>query len=65
MAVSRTPVPPRWDEPLFSRCGGDLADPAFLAGAIDGCGAVISCIEQRRASKSLFAKRTSPPDILR
>ena len=65
VAVARSPVPPRPTEPRFSRRDGDLTDPTFLGSAIVDCGAVISCIGQRRASKSLFAKRTSPPDILR
>ena len=44
---------------------GDLTSVDFLATAINGCDAVISCLGQNRASKSLFARRTSPPDLLR
>ncbi|WP_375381138.1 NAD(P)-dependent oxidoreductase [uncultured Sphingomonas sp.] len=64
VAVSRSPAPPRSPASRFSACTGDLTDVAFLRRAIEGCDAVISCLGQSRASKSLFAKRTSPPDIL-
>ena len=65
VAVSRSPMPPRDAAARFSQRIGDLADPAFLREAIAGCDAVVSCLGQNRASKSLFARRTSPPDILR
>lgn len=65
LAVSRSPAPAREPPSRFERRTGDLTDPNFLGSAIAGCDAVISCLGQTRASKSLFAKRTSPPDILR
>ncbi len=65
VAASRSPAPPRPSPARFSRRSGDLTDSKFLSEAIAGCDAVVSCIGQNRASKSLFAKRTSPPDILR
>ena len=65
VAVSRSPAPARHQASRFSLQTGDLTDAAFLRNAIADCDAVISCIGQNRASKSLFAKRTSPPDILR
>ena len=64
VAVSRSPAPRRGPASRFSARTGDLTDVAFLRTAIHGCDAVISCLGQTRASKSLFAKRTSPPDIL-
>jgi len=65
VSVSRSPAPARHAEARFSSQAGDLTDANFLKRAITGCDAVISCLGQNRASKSLFAKRTSPPDILR
>ena len=65
VAVSRSPAPPRPSATHFSRRSGDLADAGFLSEVTAGCDAVVSCVGQNRASKSLFAKRTSPPDILR
>lgn len=65
VAVARSPVPRRDAASRFSVKAGELTDAAFLKDAMDGCDAVISCVGQSRASKSLFAKRTSPPDILR
>ena len=64
VAVSRSPAPARTPASRFAARTGDLTDVAFLRTAIEGCDAVISCLGQTRASKSLFAKRTSPPDIL-
>lgn len=64
-AVSRSAMRDREpDARLFPRVG-NLTDAGFLREALAGCDAVISCLGQNRASKSLFAKRTSPPDILR
>lgn len=65
VAVSRSPAAARVPEARFSQRNGDLTDSAFLRNAILGCDAVISCVGQNRAGKSLFAKRISPPDILR
>ena len=65
VAVSRSPAPAREPASRFERRTGDLTSATFLASAIAGCDAVISCLGQTRESKSLFAKRTSPPDILR
>jgi len=65
VAVSRSATPARAPAARFSTHTGDLTDAAFLRAAIEGCDAIISCLGQSRASKSLFAKRTSPPDILR
>ena len=64
VAVSRSPAPPRTPASRFRTHAGDLTDPAFLRQAIEGCDAVVSCLGQTRKSKSLFARRTSPPDIL-
>ena len=66
VAVSRSPSPMRdpASQARFTSHVGDLSNVAFLRGAITGCDAVISCLGQSRASKSLFARRTSPPDIL-
>ena len=58
---STTPEPGRQIEIRV----GDVTDAAFLRDAIADCAAVVSCIGQTRASKSLFARRVSPPDILR
>ncbi|KJC42677.1 NAD(P)-binding oxidoreductase [Bradyrhizobium sp. LTSP857] len=65
VAVSRSPALPRQPATRFSQENGDLTDTGFVSKAVAGCDAVVSCIGQKRASKSLFAKRTSPPDILR
>lgn len=65
VALSRSAVPARNPAARFTQKAGDLTDADFLAQAIKGCDAVISCIGQNRASKSLFAKRVSPADILR
>lgn len=65
VAVSRSPVPPRAPGRGLSSRMGDLTEVAFLREAFLGCDAVISCLGQSRASKGLFAKRTSPADILR
>lgn len=65
VAVSRAPAPARTTVSRFSQRNGDLTDPAFLRGAVASCDAIVSCLGQNRASKSLFAKRTSPHDILR
>ena len=65
VVVSRSPAPARHQASRLSLQTGDLTDGAFLQNAIADCDAVISCIGQNRASKSLFAKRTSPPDIFR
>ena len=65
VAVSRSPTPLREPAARFAATAGDLTDPAFLHKAIEDCAAVISCLGQNRSSKSLFARRTSPPDILR
>ncbi|WP_431257357.1 NAD(P)-dependent oxidoreductase [Roseateles chitinivorans] len=43
---------------------GEVTSPAFLRQALADCDAVISCLGQRRRSKSLFAARVSPPDLL-
>ncbi|KRB82929.1 hypothetical protein ASE00_13120 [Sphingomonas sp. Root710] len=64
VALSRSAVPARLPVSHFTQKAGDLTDADFLRGAITGCDAVISCIGQNRASKSLFAKRVSPADIL-
>jgi uncharacterized protein YbjT (DUF2867 family) len=64
VAISRSPTPPREPATRFAKVTGDLTDAAFLHKAIDGCDAVISCLGQNRSSKSLFARRISPPDIL-
>lgn len=64
VAVSRSPAPSRSPESRFTTQAGDLTDIGFLRQVIGGCDAIISCLGQSRASKSLFAKRTSPPDIL-
>ena len=65
VAVSRSPLPDRAAAVGLTSCVGDLTDPSFLRSAVADCDAVISCLGQTRASKSLFARRTSPPDILR
>ena len=65
VAVSRSTAPPRLPVARFAQRNGDLTEPAFLRTAIAGCDAIVSCLGQNRASKGLFAKRTSPPDILR
>lgn len=65
VALSRSAIPARAPASRFTQKAGDLTDAAFLRQAIAGCDAVISCIGQNRASKSLFAKRVSPADILR
>ena len=64
VAVARSSAPPRSPASRFSSCKGDLTNVAFLRQAIEGCDAIISCLGQTRASKSLFARRVSPPDIL-
>lgn len=64
VAVSRSPTAQRHPATHFSTFTGDLTDIAFLRLALSGCEAVISCLGQSRASKSLFARRTSPADIL-
>ncbi|WP_181814792.1 NAD(P)-dependent oxidoreductase [Sphingomonas aracearum] len=65
VAVSRSPLREASDEPRLLSQVGDLTDPAFLRPAIEGCDAIISCLGQNRASRSLFARRTSPADLLR
>lgn len=64
VAVARSPIMRKAGSSLV-QANGDLTDPAFIRGSIGGCDAVVSCLGQSRASKSLFARRTSPPDILR
>ena len=64
VAVSRSPMRDPASQVRLTSYVGDLSNVAFLRGAIAGCDAVISCLGQSRASKSLFARRTSPPDIL-
>ena len=64
IAVSRSPLSPPPGNPRLRPHTGDLTNVGFLRAAIAGCEAVVSCLGQNRASKSLFAKRTSPPDIL-
>ena len=64
IAVSRSPLSPPPSNPRLQQRTGDLTNAGFLRAAIADCDAVISCLGQNRASKSLFAKRTSPPDIL-
>lgn len=65
VAISRSPAVTREPASRFTVQAGDLTDPAFLGRAIAGCDAVISCLGQNRKSKSLFATRTSPSDLLR
>lgn len=65
VAISRSPAPGREPASRFSAKSGDLTSVVVLKNAIEGCDAIISCLGQSRASKSLFARRTSPPDILR
>lgn len=65
VAIGRSPAPSREPVTAYTVKTGDLTSVDFLATAISGCDAVISCLGQNRASKSLFAKRTSPPDLLR
>ena len=64
VAVSRRPAPARAFGDALQSITGELTDAGFLAKAIAGCGAVISCLGQNRAGKSLWSKRTSPADIL-
>src|SRR5688572_22246669 len=42
---------------------GDVTDPEFLDGVVEGHDAVVSCVGIRRAGKSPFAKLLSPPDL--
>jgi uncharacterized protein YbjT (DUF2867 family) len=65
VALSRSPAPAREPSSRFTQHTGDLTDHVLLHEWFAGCDAVIACVGQNRASKSLFAKRTSPPDILR
>ena len=65
VAVSRSPLPEASGVVGLASYVGDLTDCDFLRDAIIDCDAVVSCLGQTRASKSLFARRTSPPDILR
>lgn len=65
VALSRSPLRDRAPSPRLEARVGDMTDAKFLAGAIVGCDVVISCLGQNRKSKSLFAARTSPPDLLR
>lgn len=65
VAIGRSPALPREPATAYTVKTGDLTAVSFLANAIEGCDAVISCLGQNRASKSLFAKPTSPPDLLR
>lgn len=65
VAIARSPVPPRGPAARLIVRQGDPTDAAFLADTLGGCDAVISCLGQNRKSKSLFAARTSPPDLLR
>ncbi|MDB5503544.1 MAG: epimerase [Tardiphaga sp.] len=65
VAIGRSPAPAREPATTYTVKTGDLTSVDFLATAIDGCDGVISCLGQNRASKSLFAKRTSPADLLR
>lgn len=65
VAVSRSPMTNYVARPGFVSRVGDLTDPAFLRGVVQNCDAIISCLGQTRASKGLFARSTSPPDIMR
>lgn len=65
VAVSRSAMPDHATASRFSQRVGDLMDASFLRDAVADSEAVISCLGQRHASKSLFSRRTSPPDILR
>ena len=42
---------------------GDVTDPDFLDGILEGHDAVVSCVGIRRAGKSPFARLLSPPDL--
>lgn len=65
VAVSRSPLDSQASLQRVVSKVGDLTSADFLRDAIAECDAVISCLGQNRASKGLFARRTSPPDILR
>ena len=64
VAVSRSTMRDRASQVRLTSHVGDLSNVVFLRGAIAGCDALISCLGQSRASKNLFSRRTSPPDIL-
>ena len=64
VAVSRQPLSRDASLPRVVSKVGDLTDADSLGDAVADCAAVISCLGQKRASRGLFARRTSPPDIL-
>ncbi len=43
---------------------GDATDPALLQAALQEKDAVLSCVGQRRAGKSPWARALSPPDLV-
>ena len=63
VAVSRSKPEPGTLEGVESRVG-DMTDRGFVAQAIRGCDAVITCIGHKRKSSNLWSASTSPPDIM-
>ncbi|MBW6425964.1 SDR family oxidoreductase [Rhizobium sp. XQZ8] len=64
LAVGRSPVSGAAESRNLTHVFGNIGDRTFIRQSLECCDAVVSCLGQNRASKSQFAKRTSPHNLL-